>query len=118
MNINVSVSMPTSLDGFIAGSNGDLAWLDEANAMAPEGEDCGFGAFMSSVDTLLMGRNTYEKVLLFDQWPYGDTPVVVLSGQSITFPDQHSHEHFIGKPFDMYGFFFIQIFCKIADVIN
>lgn len=87
MSIKVSVYIATSLDGFIARSNGDLDWLDKANAMVPEGEDCGFVEFMSSVDTLLMGRNTYEKVLSFGVWPYGETPVVVLSRNPITFPD-------------------------------
>ena len=99
MNVKVSVFIATSLDGLIARSNGDLDWLDEANAMVPEGEDCGFGAFMSSVDTLLMGRMTYEKVLSFGVWPYGDTPVVVLSRSPISFPGHlpstvsHSSEH-------------------------
>lgn len=87
MSIKISVYIATSLDGFIARSNGDLDWLDEANAMVPEGEDCGFGAFMRSVDTLLMGRKTYEKVLSFGVWPYGDTPVVVLSRNQMSFPN-------------------------------
>ena len=99
MSIKVSAYIATSLDGLIARSNGDLDWLDEANAMVPEGEDCGFGAFMSSVDTLLMGRKTYEKVLSFGVWPYGDTPVVVLSRNQIAFPEHlpstvsHSSEY-------------------------
>ena len=87
MSVKVSVYIATSLDGFIARADGNLDWLDEANAMVPEGEDCGFGAFMSSVDTLLMGRKTYEKVLSIGIWPYGDTPVVVLSRSQISFPD-------------------------------
>ena len=56
-----------------------------ANSMIPEGEDCGYSEFISSVDTLLMGRNTYEKVLSFGEWSYG-TPVFVLSRNSISFP--------------------------------
>ncbi len=87
MSVKVSVYIATSLDGFIARGNGDLDWLDEANAMVPEGEDCGFVEFMNSVDTLLMGRSTYEKVLSFGEWPYDDTPVVVLSRNQISFPD-------------------------------
>ncbi len=75
------------MDGFTARVNGDLDWLDEANAMVPEGEDCGFADFMNSVDTLPIGRKTYEKVLSFGEWPYGDTPVVVLSRNQISFPD-------------------------------
>jgi dihydrofolate reductase len=86
MSVKVSVYIATSLDGFIAGDDGRLDWLDEANAVVPNGEDCGFSAFMDTVDTLIMGRKTYEKVLSFGAWPYGGKPVVVLSRNSISFP--------------------------------
>jgi len=86
MSVKVSAYIATSLDGFIARGNGDLDWLDVANAVVPKGEDCGYGEFMESVDILLMGRNTYEKVLSFGEWSYGDTPVVVLSRNPISFP--------------------------------
>jgi dihydrofolate reductase len=86
MSIKVSVYIATSLDGFIARNDGGLDWLNEANATVPDGEDCGFHAFMDSVDALVMGRKTYEQVLSFGEWPYGRTPVVVLSRNSISFP--------------------------------
>jgi len=86
MSIKVSVYIATSLDGFIARKDGSVDWLNEANAAVPKGEDCGFQAFMDSVDTLIMGRKTYEQVLSFGQWPYGKTPVVVLSRNPISFP--------------------------------
>ena len=86
MSIKVSVYIATSLDGFIARSDGGLDWLNEANATVPDGEDCGFQTFMDSVDALIMGRKTYEQVLSFGEWPYGRTPVVVLSRNSISFP--------------------------------
>ena len=86
MTLNASVFIATSLDGYIARRDGSLDWLDEANARVPGGEDCGYRAFMDSVDTLVMGRNTYEKVLTFGAWPYGDTPVIVLSHRAIAFP--------------------------------
>lgn len=95
----VSVFIATSLDGYIARPNGDIDWLDAANAAIPEGEDCGYGALMQSVDALVMGRNTYEKVLSFGTWPYGDTPVTVLSSGPIAFPNilqgtvKHSSEY-------------------------
>lgn len=84
--MNVSVFIATSLDGFIARRDGSIDWLNEANAVVPAGEDCGFSAFMDSVDTLIMGRKTYEQVLSFGQWPYGTTPVVVLSHHGIEIP--------------------------------
>ncbi|MBE9030369.1 dihydrofolate reductase [filamentous cyanobacterium LEGE 11480] len=86
MKPQISVFIATSLDGFIARENGDLDWLDAANATVPADEDCGYAAFMAEIDTLVMGRNTYEQVLSFGQWPYGDMPVVVLSRNLIDFP--------------------------------
>ncbi len=75
----VSVFIATSLDGFIARENGDIDWLDAANKTIPEGEDCGYTAFMDSIDILVMGRNTYQQVLSFEDWPYPNKPVIVLS---------------------------------------
>lgn len=77
------VFIGTSLDGFIARPDGGLDWLEFANAEGeaahPEGEDYGFHAFMETVDGLVMGRKTFQQLLAFDTWPYGDKPMVVLS---------------------------------------
>ena len=77
--IKASVFIATSLDGFIARRDGGLDWLDAANATVPEGEDCGYGAFIETVDVLVMGRFFFEKVLSFGAWPYKELPVVFLS---------------------------------------
>ena len=87
MGPRASVFIATSLDGFIARADGGLDWLDAANETVPDGEDCGYRAFMASVDVLIMGRKTYEQVLSFGQWPYGDKPVIVLSRQNLEIPD-------------------------------
>jgi dihydrofolate reductase len=84
--MKASVYIATSLDGFIARKDGGLDWLDDANANVPDDEDLGYQAFMESVDTLVMGRKTYAKVLSFGQWPYGKTPVIVLSHKQMSFP--------------------------------
>lgn len=84
--MKVSVFIAMSLDGFIARPNGELDWLDAANAEASKDEDFGYQAFIETVDVLIMGRKTYEYVLNFGEWPYGQLPVVVLSRQPITFP--------------------------------
>jgi dihydrofolate reductase len=54
---NVIVHIGTSADGYIAGPDGDLGWL--TSRPKPEGF-YGMNAFMSSIDTKLLGRKTYE----------------------------------------------------------
>jgi dihydrofolate reductase len=69
-----SVFIGTSLDGFIARANGDLDFLPPGG-----GEPHGYDEFMATVDALVIGRKTFETVLTFDAWPYGEKPVFVLS---------------------------------------
>ena len=74
--MSVYVFIATSLDGFIATSDGGVEWLDEIPN--PDHSDFGYAEFMTGIDALVMGRNTFEKVLTFGGWPY-DKPVFVLS---------------------------------------
>jgi dihydrofolate reductase len=72
--MKLSVFVGTSLDGFIARRNGQYDFLP-----AGGGEPHGYVEFIASVDTILIGRNTFEVVLNLPSWPYGDKRVVVLS---------------------------------------
>ena len=72
--MRASVFIATTLDGFIARANGDLDWLPPGG-----GEPHGYDEFMATVDALVIGRKTFETVLTFDMWPYGERPVFVLS---------------------------------------
>jgi dihydrofolate reductase len=72
--MRASVFIATSLDGFIARSDGALDWLPSGG-----GEPHGYEEFIATVDTIVIGRKTFETVLTFDAWPYGTKPVVVLS---------------------------------------
>lgn len=74
-----SAFLATSLDGYIADEHHGIAWLDQANEAVPAGEDCGYGAFFASIDAMLMGRKSFDQVMRFPEWPYGNTPVFVLS---------------------------------------
>jgi len=53
----VIVHIATSADGYIARSDGDLEWL--TSRPAPKGF-YGMKAFMRSIDTMVLGRKTYE----------------------------------------------------------
>src|SRR5512134_2542228 len=57
---NVIVHIAASADGYIARPDGDLEWL--TSRPAPKGF-YGMDAFMKSIDTLLLGRKTYEASL-------------------------------------------------------
>ena len=73
----MSAFLGASLDGFIAEADGGLGFLKPF-----EQEEHGYADFYASVDTLLMGRKTYETVLGFGAWPFGDRRVAVLSRQA------------------------------------
>lgn len=85
-----TVYIATSVDGFIARTNGSIEWLP-VGGEDDTSEDYGYQAFMDSVDVVVMGRHTYQVVLSFDSWPYGDTPVMVLSSQVVEIPKDLSH---------------------------
>jgi len=76
--MSVSVFIGTSVDGFIARPNGALDFLPEGG-----GEPHGYNEFIASVDAIVIGRKTFETVLAFDTWPYGDKRVVVLSSRPV-----------------------------------
>jgi dihydrofolate reductase len=73
----VILYIATSLDGFIAKPNGDISFLSDVEK---EGEDYGYSKFIETVDTIILGRKTYEKVLSMGiDRPYGDRKVFVLT---------------------------------------
>jgi dihydrofolate reductase len=76
--MTVTVFVGASVDGFIARRNHDLDWLPEGG-----GEPHGYDEFIATVDAIVIGRHTFEKILTFDAWPYGDKRVVVLSSHPL-----------------------------------
>jgi dihydrofolate reductase len=74
--VEVVYYVACSVDGFIATPDGGVEWL---SAVQQEGEDFGYAEFFASIDSMIMGSRTYEQVLEFGDWPYGDTPCWVLS---------------------------------------
>src|SRR5512139_2971421 len=95
--MTASVFVGTSLDGFIARANGALDFLPPGG-----GEPHGYDEFMATVDALVIGRNTFDVVLAFDAWPYGDKPVVVLSTRPLgPAPAGATVERMSGEPADV-----------------
>jgi dihydrofolate reductase len=79
--MKASVFVGTSVDGFIARADGRFDFLPEGG-----GEPHGYDEFMATVDALVIGRNTYDVVLKLPSWPYGSTPVFVLSTRALAPP--------------------------------
>ncbi|MBR0585059.1 dihydrofolate reductase [Bacillus altitudinis MN12] len=79
-----------SIDGYLARDDHRLDWL-----IGTEGEeDTRYEEFYASVDTLIMGRNTYEQVLKLspDGFPYEDKTCYIVSR---TLQDSHTGTHII-----------------------
>jgi dihydrofolate reductase len=94
--VKASVFCGASVDGFIARKDGALDFLDAGGTDAH-----GYDEFMATVDTVVMGRGTFEVVLSFDAWPF-TKPVVVLSSRPLDLSVARARggavEHMSGSP--------------------
>ncbi len=83
------VYIAVSLDGYIADTNGEINWL----SMIPMTEELQseFTNFMDGVDCLVMGRNTFETVKSFGEWPY-DKKVFVASSSMKMIPNGYEEK--------------------------
>ena len=64
---NVKLFIATTLDGYIAGPNGEIDWLKIGGDL-----DYGYQEFYASIDTTLMGHSTYRLTLAVPEFPYPD----------------------------------------------
>jgi len=95
--VKATVFVGTSLDGYLARTDGTFEFLPSDG-----GEPHGYDEFMATVDALVVGRNTFDVVLAFAAWPYGDKPVVVLSHRPLPpVPPGARVERMSGEPADV-----------------
>lgn len=81
------IFIAASIDGYIADKNGGIDWLHSIPNQ--ENIDMGYGAFMSGIDAVIMGRKTFETVCGFKiDWPY-EKPVFVLSNSRMQIPQEY-----------------------------
>jgi len=67
----VKLFIASSIDGYIAGPDDDISWLFHDG-------DYGYEAFFAGIDTVLIGRRTYETSRAFAEWPFADRNNVVV----------------------------------------
>lgn len=103
MTIKCSVYIATSVDGFIAKPDGDIEWLHNPAYAGVPIAGLSYDDFTATVDALVMGRNTFEKVLTFASWPYAETAVIVLSSRELHIPPalQGNVRHESGSPTEL-----------------
>lgn len=76
--------MVSSLDGFIAKKDGDIAWMRSEDSFEEGVEltDEYIAEFLKKIDCYVMGSRTYEHALELG-WAYADTPVFVLTNRDL-----------------------------------
>jgi dihydrofolate reductase len=87
----------SSLDGFIAKNDNSVSWLDSPGSVYEAGVSISeeeIAAFIKAVDCYVLGSHTYEHALKLG-WPYGDTPVVVVTSRELP-PARKSVEFYSG----------------------
>ncbi len=89
MSRRVRLFIASSLDGYIAGPDESLDWLFSD-------ADYGYDAFLAEVDTLAMGRRTYEVVKSLGEWPYAGLATWVFTRQERMPHD--GNVHFTARP--------------------
>jgi len=75
----LSLFIAMSLDGYIAKPNDDLSFL---KLVEKEGEDYGYAEFTANIDTIILGRKTYDWVLKeigTSHYDNGDRDVYVIT---------------------------------------
>ncbi|MEO0337854.1 MAG: dihydrofolate reductase family protein [Bacteroidota bacterium] len=79
-----TIHMVASLDGFIAKPDKSIDWMHSQD-MYEHGIELSqkeINDFLAGIDCYVMGSKTYERALELG-WPYGDTPVVVLTSRKL-----------------------------------
>jgi dihydrofolate reductase len=76
-NRKLILYISSSVDGFISKPGDDLSFL---KPMHVEGEDYGYADFVSSIDTVIMGRKTYDWVMkVVDAFPHADKEAYIIT---------------------------------------
>jgi dihydrofolate reductase len=67
----IKLYIASSLDNYIASEDGSIDWLFSD-------ADYGYAKFYDSIDTILVGRKTYEQSLRFEEYPYKEKKCMFL----------------------------------------
>jgi len=93
----VTIHMVSSLDGFIAKNDGSISWMQSTDnyEKGVTLSELDIKEFIKNIDCYVMGSLTYEHALQLG-WPYGETPVIVLTKRDLT-TDKKNVEFYNGS---------------------
>ena len=77
-----------SLDGYIAKEDGSIEWLENTGG----DEVSGYLDFYETIDTIIMGRKTYDQILTFGEWVYKGKDTYVLTSDISRVPEKPNIE--------------------------
>ena len=81
---HITLHVVSSLDGFIARKDNNVSWMENTGVyeagVSISAEE--IAAFVKAIDCYVLGSRTYEHALVLG-WPYGDTPVVVVTSRNL-----------------------------------
>lgn len=84
--MSCKIYIATSLDGYIADENNSIEWLNIIPFTQKNQNE--FDSFIENIDYIIMGKNTFETVISFDEWPY-KKEVFVLSNSMKNIPNKY-----------------------------
>lgn len=87
----VILQCAVSIDGYIARLDGTVDFLDNMDSASTQM----FQEFLNTIDTIIMGSNTYEVMLRFGDIPFTDKRIIVFTKR--TFKKQYPHVEFIDQ---------------------
>lgn len=91
-NMKIILYIATSEDGFIADKSGGVDWLPTP---ADDSDEFGYKALMNRTSIIVMGSRSYEQILGFGEWAWGDKMTYVFTSRPLT--TTRKDVHFVGK---------------------
>lgn len=79
---DVIVSLAATVDGFVADAAGGVGFLEAYDPSA-----LGFDAFLAGIDTIILGRTTFDQVQAHGSWPYAGKRGVLVTSRPALLPE-------------------------------